>query len=187
MRFNSHSAIEGRHAILSPSSYHWINYNDQKLEARYHAVRAAARGTAIHELAHSAIKLGIPLGGRTEKTIAAYVKDGIGYKMTTEQPLYYSDNCFGHADTIAFRLNTLRIHDLKTGLRQCSEKQLEVYAALFCLEYEISPWAIKIILRIYQNGEIQEFTPDPDYILHIMDRIVTFDRQIQELREGGYE
>lgn len=186
MHFNSHSAVAGRHAFLSPSNYHWINYNDQKLEARFHSVRAAARGTALHELAHNAIKLGVKLSN-TDKTLSAYVKDGIGYKMITEQPLYYSDNCFGHADTISFRLNTLRIHDLKTGILQCSEKQLEVYAALFCLEYEFSPFEIKIVLRIYQNEEIREFIPDPDHIYHIMDRIITFDRQIQELREGGYE
>lgn len=35
--------------------------------------------------------------------------------MTPEQVLYYSENCFGTADTISFDNKTLRIHDLKTG------------------------------------------------------------------------
>jgi hypothetical protein len=31
-----------------------------------------------------------------------YVNDAIGYNMKVEQPLYYSENCFGHADTLCF-------------------------------------------------------------------------------------
>lgn len=185
MNFNSHSGIGDKHAFLSPSNYHWINYDEDRLEARFAAFRQAARGTSLHALAHSAIKLGVKLDGRTDKTLAAYVADGIGYKMEVEQALYYSDNCFGHADTICFRRNTLRIHDLKTGVGKTSEVQLEVYAALFCLEYEMSPWDIKIELRIYQSGEVRIYIPDPDRILHIMDKIVQFDRYINILKEGG--
>jgi hypothetical protein len=182
MRFNSHSAIAGKHALLSPSNYHWINYTEQKLDARYFAARQAARGTALHDLAHNAIKLGVKLSN-AEKTLAAYVADGIRYKMQTEVALYYSDNCFGHADTISFNKSFLRIHDLKTGINQCSEHQLEIYAALFCLEYGFFPHEIGMELRIYQSGEVHQYTPDPGDIAHIMDRIVTYDRRIQELRE----
>lgn len=185
MNFNSHSALEGKHAFLSPSNYHWVNYDEEKLEMRYRASRAAAQGTSLHELAHRAIQLGVKLHN-AEKTLAEYVKDGIGYKMTVEQPLYYSDNCFGHADTMSFRRRFLRIHDLKTGITQASEKQLEVYAAIFCLEYGMSPWDIEIELRIYQNGEVRKYIPNPDTILHIMDRIVAFDRQIELMKEGMY-
>jgi len=188
MNFNSHSAIVGKHAFLSPSGYHWINYTEQKLDARWTAARAAARGTDLHELAHAAIKLSVKLS-TANRNLAAYVRDGIGYKMEVEQPLYYSDNCFGCADTISFRRNKLRIHDLKTGLAKTSEHQLEVYAALFCLEYGMSPYDIEMELRIYQNGDTEEFRPyfpEPDAILRIMDTIMIFDQRIEELKaEGG--
>lgn len=183
MNFNSHSAIVGKHAFLSPSNYHWINYDDQKLDARYISNRAAARGTALHDLAHSCIKLGIKLSN-ADRTLAAYVKDGIGYRMEVEQPLYYSDNCFGCADTISFRNRKLRIHDLKTGIGKTSETQLEVYAALFCLEYGISPFDIEIELRIYQNEDVRAYIPDPEKILFIENKIIMFDRRIEMLKEG---
>jgi Protein of unknown function (DUF2800) len=184
MNFNSHSAIEGRHAFLSPSNYSWVNYDDQKLDARWVAARAAARGTALHELAHQAIRLGVKLS-KADKTLSAYVSDAIGYKMNVEQPLRYSDNCFGTVDTISFRRQTLRIHDLKTGITRTSERQLEVYAALFCLEYGFSPYDIEIELRIYQCGEIRVYTPHPDALLRIMDKIIMFDRRIEILKEVG--
>lgn len=183
MNFNSHSAIEGKHALLSPSYYHWINYTEQKLDARFIAFRAAARGSALHDLAHQAIRLGVRLSN-ADKTLAAYVKDGIGYKMAVEQPLYYSDNCFGTADSISFRAGTLRIHDLKTGLNRVSEHQLYVYAALFCLEYGVSPFEIEIECRIYQGGEKRVYIPEPDHILRIMDTIIEFDKRIEYLKEA---
>src|SRR5688572_6762665 len=139
MIFNQHSHLVGRHAFLSPSNYHWLNYDDQKLAARFIASMAARRGTALHDLAHSAIRLGVKLS-RSNQALSAYVNDAIGYGMVCEQALYYSENCFGTADTISFKRGKLRIHDLKTGLSAVSEKQLEVYAALFCLEYAIDPF-----------------------------------------------
>lgn len=183
MNFNSHFNLTGKHAFLSASSYHWINYNDQKLEARLTAHQAAARGTALHELAHNAIKLRVKLS-KSDPTLSMYVNDAIGYKMEVEQPLYYSDNCFGTADTISFRRNTLRIHDLKTGLTPASMKQLEVYAALFCLEYGFSPFDISTELRIYQNKAVDVKSGIPEEILHIMDRIIYLDQRIELLKEG---
>lgn len=184
MRFNSHSGIVGQHAFLSPSNYSWIRYTDQKLEARWIAARAAARGTALHELAHQAIRLGVKLSN-ADKTLSAYVKDGIGYKMLVEQPLYYSENCFGTADSISFRRNVLRIHDLKTGVTHTSVNQLEVYAALFCLEYGVSPFEIEMELRIYQRDEVKVYIPDPNMIFHIMETIIDFDKQIEIFKDGG--
>lgn len=184
MNFNAHSDLVGKHAFLSPSSYHWINYTDQKLEARFISAMAARRGTELHEFAHEAIRLGIKLP-RTSRTLNMYVNDAIGYKMSSEQPLYYSPNCFGHPDTISFRNMLLRIHDLKTGITPTSEHQLEVYAALFCLEYNFSPFDIGVELRIYQNDEVRTFEPFADTILHIMDKIIIFDQQIETLKEGG--
>lgn len=182
MIFNSHSRLSGQHAFLSPSSYHWLNYDDQKLAARFVTVMAARRGSDLHALAHEAIRLGVKLG-RGNQALSTYVNDGIGYKMVCEQPLYYSDNCFGHADTISFRRNKLRIHDLKTGITATSFKQLEVYTALFCLEYGVSPFDIDIELRIYQRDDIRVEVPIPEAILNIMDKIIEFDRQIELIKE----
>lgn len=184
MQFNQRSALAGKHAFLSPSSYHWLNYNDQKLEARYYSAMAAQRGTDLHDLAHNAIKLGVKLA-KSNEALSTYVNDGIGYKMTCDQVLYYSDNCFGTADSICFRRNKLRIHDLKTGITHTSERQLEVYAALFCLEYGQSPFEIEIELRIYQRDEIRIFIPIPEAILGIMDTIVDFDTQIELIKAAN--
>jgi len=181
MNFKEHSAIKERHAFLSPSTYHWLRYDEQKLEARYYSTRQAARGTALHELAHTAITLGVRLSS-SNKTLSAYVKDGIGFRMAVEQPLYYSDNCFGHADTISFRRNVLRISDLKTGITLAKFDQLEIYAAIFCLEYDVSPFDIKIELRIYQNDEVRLCIPDPQNILDIMDKIIYFDQFVEDLK-----
>jgi hypothetical protein len=186
MIFNQHSGLSGKHAFLSPSQYHWLNYDDQKLEARFSTVVASRRGVDLHALAHEAIRLGIKLGRGESRALTAYVADGIGYKMTCEQPLFYSENCFGTPDTIAFRRSKLRIHDLKTGISPTKEKQLEVYAALFCLEYGYSPFDIDIELRIYQRDDIREFHPMPEAILYIMDKIIDFDRQIEMIKEDAW-
>lgn len=184
MIFKSHSVLEGRHSFLSPSNYHWINYTDQKLAARLTSYQAAARGTALHNFARDAIQLGVKLS-KANPTLSMYVNDAIGYKMEVEQPLYYSDNCFGTADAISFRRNVLRIHDLKTGITQASFHQLEVYAALFCLEYNVSPFDITIEMRIYQSGECHVMIADPEHILFVMDRIMELDMKIDLLKEGG--
>lgn len=181
MNFNSHSELIGKHAFLSPSNYHWLNYNDQKLEARFFAAMSARRGTDLHALAHEAVRLGVKLS-KANQALATYVNDAIGYKMTCEQMLYYSNNCFGTCDTISFRRGKLRIHDLKTGIVATSEKQLEVYAALFCLEYSIDPFEIEMELRIYQRDEVRVFIPFAENILSIMDKIVEFDQQIEAIR-----
>lgn len=183
MIFNTHSGLTGKHAFLSPSSYHWLNYDQQKLEARYHAAVAAQRGTDLHALATDAIRLGVKLA-KSNQALSTYVNDAIGYRMSCEQLLYYSDNCFGTADTISFNRNKLRIHDLKTGIIVASEKQLEIYAALFCLEYSLDPAEIEIELRIYQRDEIRIFEPTPETIYYIMDTIIEFDKHIESLKQG---
>lgn len=181
MLFNKHSDLTGQHAFLSASKYHWINYDEEKLDRVFTARMAAQKGTDLHNFALEAIRLGVKLP-KSAKTLHLYVNDAIGYRMTPEQILFYSINAFGTADTIAFRRNKLRIHDLKTGKLQASVHQLEVYAALFCLEYRYKPAEIEIELRIYQNDEVQVFEADPDVITHIMDKIVTFDKRLNALR-----
>lgn len=183
MRFNQHSDLYGKHAFLSPSTHHWLNYDSQKLAARFHSYRAARRGTDLHALAHEAIRLGVPLDESNE-ALAMYVNDALQIGMVCEQPLFYSENCFGTADTIWFYENVLRIHDLKTGITPTSMKQLEVYAALFCLEYGIDPTEIVILLRIYQRDDVKESEAIPEAIMSIMDKIIEFDLQIEALKEG---
>lgn len=184
MNLNSHSQLKGlagTHSFLSPSNYHWINYDEDKLERVFFANEAARRGTAIHAFAQQAIELGVKLPD-VARHLNMYVNDAIGYRMTPEQLLFYSENCYGHADAVGFRNNKLRIHDLKNGVTEASPKQLEVYAALFCLEYAFKPSEIEIETRLYQNDAVKIFTPEIDDIFHIMDKIVTFDKYIKRLK-----
>lgn len=184
MNFNNHSRLEGCHAFLSASKYHWINYDEEKLISTFTKWQAAQRGTELHALASQCIKLGVKLP-KTRNTLNLYVNDAIGFKMQTEQVLYFSDNCFGTADTISFRKNFLRIHDLKTGTSPTSIKQLLIYNALFCLEYNIKPVDIETELRLYQSDEVLVHVPAPEEIYNIMDKIITFDKRIEQLKIGG--
>lgn len=181
MNFRSHLNLIGKHAFLSASDYHWINYDEDKLSRVFFTKMAAIRGTELHALAHDLIRLGVKLPDNGT-TLSMYVNDAIGYRMTPEQPFYYSDNCFGCADAAVLRANKLRIHDLKTGITPASEQQVNVYDAIACLEYDLNPLTLEIENRIYQNDEIHVWVPDPDLIMHLMDKIKTFDRQLNELR-----
>lgn len=182
MIFKQHSDLIGKHALLSASKYHWINYDDEKLVESVDKAMTAARGTRLHTLAKLLIDDSVKLPN-TQQTLNMYVNDCIGYRMRTEQVLFYSYNAFGTADAADFRDRTLRIFDLKNGVTPTKETQLEVYAAFFCLEYEVRPGAIEYDLRIYQHDEIYHFDTDPDRIAHIMARIVEFDRLIEEMKE----
>lgn len=181
MIFNEHSRLRNQHAFLSASQYHWLNYDDDKLMQVFSNAMAKVRGTKIHDFAKQAIDLGIRLP-KSKRTLNMYVNDAIGYRMTPEQILYYSDNCFGTADAISFRNGLLRIHDLKTGTTPASVAQLEIYAALFCLEYNCKPSDIDMELRIYQSDDVTVFEPEADDIQSIMDKIIYFDRLINEIK-----
>ncbi len=182
MKFNYHPNLEGSHAFLSPSKYSWVNYDDSKLDAVYTNWRASQQGTELHELAAKLIKLGVKLP-KVNKTLNMYVNDGIGFRMDTEICLFYSFNAFGTTDAISFRNKLLRIHDLKNGRTPASIKQLHVYAALFCLEYAINPRDIEIELRLYQLDEVLVESPTPEDIFFIMERIIKFDKRINDLKE----
>jgi hypothetical protein len=177
-----HSNLEGMHSFLSPSKPHWLKYDDDKMDRVFYTAEAARRGTRLHDLAKNAIELGVNLP-KTPKTLNMYVNDAIGYRMTPEQPLFYSPNCFGTADALGFRNNKLRIHDLKTGVTQSSFTQLEVYTSLFCHEYQFSPFDIEMELRIYQNDDFRVHTPDPGEIFAIMEVIRHHDKRIELLKE----
>ena len=181
MNFNKHSNLEGQHAFLGASKYHWINYDETKLVESYSKYMAAQRGTILHDFAAQCIRLGQKLP-KSRKTLNMYVNDAIGFRMTPEQPLFYSENCFGTADAICFRNKLLRIHDYKSGVTPARMEQLEIYAALFCLEYRVKPSDIDIELRIYQLDEILHHKPTAEDIVPIMDKIITFDKLINKIR-----
>ena len=185
MNFNKHFNLEGRHAFLSASKYHWINYDEEKLVAAYQNHLAVQRGTDLHDLAKRCILLGIKLP-KSKKTLNMYVNDAIGFQMTPEQPLYFSENCFGTADAILYKPGILRIHDLKTGVTPAHMEQLEIYAALFLLEYErifgANPSNTKVELEIYQNDDVSELSPDKDRLEEIMFKIREKDGWIEEMK-----
>lgn len=198
MFWNDHSKFEGKHAILSPSKYHWLYDTPEAFEERYCTSFAAEMGTALHEIARKHIKHGFRLSKNDKKsvmleiidsgipkritdyvnfdiifdTLMTYTNDAILFKMKPEVLLMYNEDCFGTTDAICFddKKGELRIHDLKTGKLIAKMEQLYVYAALFFLEYKVyRPYDTKITLRIYQNNLINEETPDPSIIVNTMD------------------
>ncbi len=181
MNFNKHSNLKGQHAFLGASKYHWINYSEAKLMESYANYLAIQKGTVLHAFAAQCILLDQKLP-RSRKTLNMYVNDAIGYKMTPEQILYYSENCFGTADAISFRNGLLRIHDLKTGVTPTHMEQLMIYAALFFLEYQMNPGEIETELRLYQNNEVLVHNPTADDILPIIDKIRIFDKIINDVK-----
>lgn len=184
MNFNNHSNLVGQHAFLGASRYHWVNYDNDKLILSYNNWQAAQKGTELHAIAATLINNGIKLP-RTKKTFNMYVNDGIGYRMKTEQILYYSDNCFGTADSIMFKDNFLRIHDLKNGITPTDILQLQIYEALFCLEYSVRPGDIHSELRIYQNDDVIVNEPTVEEISYIIDKIIVFNKLIDNIKTGG--
>ena len=182
MNFVRHSNLNGLHAPFSPSQSSWLRYDDDRAIEIFLNKKAAEMGTRLHAWAKETIDLGIKQP-KSKKTLYAYVNDAIGFKMSTEVVLFYSERFFGTADSISFRDNFLRIHDLKTGKIKADMEQLEIYAALFCLEYKVKPESIGMELRLYQNDEVVYHNPTPEDIHAIMDKIVHLDQVIQTLEE----
>lgn len=209
MNFMKHSDLESKHAFLSPSKNSWINYSPDKLESAFKNSYAQTVGTVLHEFAAKRIRYrmklkksdrdsmlfylkdnGIPdFVIEPEKyyaNLATYVNDAIGYRMTPEQVLYYSENCFGTADAISIRNDLLRIHDLKTGVTPVTMTQLELYTALFFLEYpQYRIEDTRVECRIYKSQEVLTHEPSPESILALMDRIVTMDEQLRNIVMEG--
>lgn len=182
MIFEKHSNLEGLHAPFSASQSSWLRYDDEHAIEVYLNKQASMIGTKLHEWAKTTIDLGIKQP-RSKKTLYAYVNDAIGYHMSTEVVLYYSKYFFGTADAISFKNGMLRIHDLKTGKSGKIEnhlEQLEVYAALFCLEYKIKPGDIKIELRVYKNDEVLYHNPTAEDIVPIIDKIIHLNKILEK-------
>lgn len=183
MRFNNHYNLEGLHAPFSASQSSWLRYDDEKAVETYINRKAAETGTKLHKWAKDTIDLRIKQP-RSNKTLYAYVNDAIGFKMSTEVVLFYTERFFGTADAISYRNGVLRIHDLKTGKVGKIEthlEQLEIYAALFCLEYKVKPGDIEFELRVYKNDEVVIHKPTAEDILPIMDKIVHLNKILEQI------
>ena len=170
--FNAHPRLEGSHAILSPSNYHWLRYPDTKLIERLRTSQAAALGTRLHAWAAESIELERyqPVDG---DILCAYINDALEFDLIPEQMFFYSMNCYGTADTAGFDVEEmyLRIHDLKTGVSKGDMDQLYIYAALFCHEYDFRPYDIGGQLRIYHGDEVIVHEIDSAYLAWVYDRI----------------
>ena len=107
--------------------------------------------------------------------------------MSPEVLLYYSPRCYGTPDAISYENGVLRIHDLKTGAAPVppgATKQLLIYAALFCLDYEVDPLELsEIHLRIYQNEEVMEFNPNAEEVFRVTRKIISADKLLQEAED----
>lgn len=179
--FNQHRNLNGLHAPFSPSQSSWLRYDDEKAARVFINKQASKRGTRLHAWAKETIDLGIKQA-KSKKTLCAYVNDAIGFRMSTEVVLYYSEYFFGTADAIAFKDMFLRIHDLKTGETPADMEQLYIYVALFCLEYRIKPSELRgIECRIYQNDDIVIANPTPEDIDPIIDHIVHLSKLLEKL------
>lgn len=169
------------HSIFPASSYHWLNYPLEKMLLVYQKKTSQEMGVRLHTLAAMLIENKQPLPD-VKKTLNMYVNDAIQFGMIPEKQLYYSEEFRGTADAITVDNGILRIHDLKTGATKASIHQLEIYAALFCLDFGCIPGDFDSIeLRIYQNNEIIVGTPDTDVIAPIIDKIITVDKLIRSL------
>ena len=123
MNWNTHSNLVGKHALFSPSGYHWLNYDMEGEEfpdlvfKKYKAQYATIIGSVLHEYAEKRIKYRLRMY-KTEKNnvmmylldsgvpmsvidldsmydnLMHYVNDAIGFQMEPEIVLYYSENCF---------------------------------------------------------------------------------------------
>jgi len=188
MNWKDHSKEmpDGVHAFMGGSNYQWLNWSPEKVISNYKAIWAREEGTELHKLAAELIKRKMKQPS-SKKTFNMYVNDAIGFGLEPEVKLYYSPFCNGTADTIGYseKRKFLRIHDLKTGRIPASLHQLEIYAALYCLDYGIIPGELNgIELRIYQNNDILIGNPEADDIAPIIDKIETNCRLLeQELEE----
>ena len=191
--FNTHYKLEGSHALLSPSNYHWLNYSEDKLIERLRTVEAAAMGTRLHAWAAEAISLG-RIQPDDGDMLSAYINDALKYGLKPEQLLFYSMNCFGTADAIGFEpyvnhdafAGFLRVHDFKSGTSKTSPDQLYVYAGIFCLEYDFRPFEIEGELSIYQVGQdVRVYEIDRSHLAWVYDKIRTSNDLIEQRRNGG--
>ena len=81
MNFNNHSNLEGQHAFLGASKYHWINYGEDKVAEAYRNFLATQKGTVLHAFAAQCIMLNqkLPKSKQTISTVAGEYTVPQGY------------------------------------------------------------------------------------------------------------
>ncbi|MFT8426430.1 hypothetical protein [Liquorilactobacillus hordei] len=181
MEWHNHSDLINRHAFLGASQHAWLNYDTNKLKQSYFNNLKKQEGTELHALASDCIKHRIKVA-HFKKAFYLFVNDAIGFNMRSEQLLYYSPFIFGTADAILYDNGVLRIHDLKTGAIPVNKfSQLDIYSALFCLEYNVDPYKTTFVERLYQFNAFNEFLPSQDDISGIMHKIKEFNKVLSEM------
>lgn len=185
MKFKTHSNLRNCHAILGASQYSWLRYDENRLREVLANAIAAEEGTKIHDFAAKCIERKVMLADKQE-TLNMYVNDAIILGMTPEVVLFHSENWFGTADAILYDedMHILRIHDLKTGTHKAKFDQLKIYEALFCLDYDVSPFDIDCEFRIYQNNEVRTELANPEEIQKIIEKGLMFDSIIFETKHS---
>ena len=187
MKWNNHYNLTGKHAILSPSGYSWLNYDPDKMRNVFLNKLKVEQGTYLHDLASRLINNRFKLLDLPQ-AFNMFVNDAIAARMDSEVLLYYSDNCFGTADAIKFDEdnNALYIYDLKTGDSKPSFKQLYIYCALFCLEYGYTTKrainCMHFVCRLYQGDSYEEEIVEPAVVFGCMQQIINMDKVISDLK-----
>ena len=187
MKWNNHYNLTGKHAILSPSGYSWLNYDPDKMRNVFLNKLKVEQGTYLHDLASRLINNRFKLLDLPQ-AFNMFVNDAIAARMDSEVLLYYSDNCFGTADAIKFDEdnNALYIYDLKTGDSKPSFKQLYIYCALFCLEYGYTTKRtvnrIHFVCRLYQGDGYEEEIVEPAVVFGCIQQIINMDKVISDLK-----
>ena len=88
--FNQHTDLEGKHAYLSASHHVWLNYDDEHFKDIFYSNLMKERGTQLHAFAEFANRMGRKMP-RNHETINEFINDGLGYNMSPEVVLYYSE------------------------------------------------------------------------------------------------
>jgi hypothetical protein len=212
VNFRRHSELEGRHAILSPSSWRWINDDIESLTKRICSQYLSTIGTILHDVARKHIKHRIKLNKYDKKNVMLelveqgippmvidtinfdvmyenfmkYVNDSIAFKMTPEVVLRVSNYLYGTTDAIKYdeEIRFLRIHDYKSGTTPAHIEQVIIYAAYFCLEYGIKPSSLSgCELRIYQAPEPIIYEPTAEELVHTIETVIMCDNFMSKMWE----
>lgn len=118
MNYNDHSKLKEQHAVLSPSSFSWINYSKddilEKLNARYYATLRMPMGTALHEFAATNITLRQKISSKSLKSLIPMIKLFLKAKGYSDSLINYAGMLPEHVyqtlilyinDCIGFRMD----------------------------------------------------------------------------------
>ena len=73
MIWHDHSKLVGEHAFLGASKYHWLNYTDDQMIAKYKSSYTQAVGTYLHELAAGLIENHMKLSKSDSKLLTYHL------------------------------------------------------------------------------------------------------------------